>query len=172
MVAIMARFAFSEASRDATSPAAVLHGMNLRLLELTDERFVSAFYGVYDRVLRRFRYASAGHPPPLHYEARSKAVTPLAGRGLLLGVLPDADYDEQSIELAPGDRLCLFTDGVVETPGTTGEPFGTARLEAALAEATGHADAVLHRLKAALSDFRGAGPAMDDETLLVGEVRG
>lgn len=168
MVAIMARIAFAEAGRDTTSPAAVLRGMNQRLQELTDERFVSAFYGVYDRVQRRFTYAGAGHPPPLLYEARSGVVRPLTGRGLLLGIMPDADYEEESVELARGDRLCLFTDGVVES---TPEPFGVARLEAALSAAGGHADAVLKRVLAALSDFRRDRPPTDDETLLIAEVR-
>jgi serine phosphatase RsbU (regulator of sigma subunit) len=172
MVAIMARIAFAEAGRDSTSPASVLRGMNQRLQGLTEERFVSAFYGVYDRVLRRFTYAAAGHPPPLHYEARSQTVRPLESRGLLLGILPDAEYEESSVGLVPGDRLCLFTDGVTEGRGPGGEAFGTVRLEASFASAGGHADAVLRRLVADLAEFRGDRPAGDDETLLVAEVRG
>src|SRR5581483_11578033 len=58
MVAIMARIAFAEAGRETTSPAETLRGMNQRLQELTDERYVSAFYGVYDRVLRQIGRAS------------------------------------------------------------------------------------------------------------------
>jgi sigma-B regulation protein RsbU (phosphoserine phosphatase) len=168
MVAIMARIAFAEAGRDTTSPAAVLRGMNQRLQELTDERFVSAFYGVYDRVQRRFTYAGAGHPPPLQYGAKTGVVRPLVSRGLLLGIMPDAEYEEASVELARGDRLCLFTDGVTET-GL--EPFGVERLEAELAAARGHADAVLRRVLASLADYRGDRPPNDDETLLVAEVR-
>ncbi len=168
----MARIAFAEVGRDAVSPAEVLRGMNQRLQGLTEERFVSAFYGVYDRVLRRFTYSSAGHPPPLHYAAGSRQVWPLESRGLLLGIAADAEYDERAVELARGDRLCLFTDGVTEGRGPTGEAFGAGRLAAELAAAGGHADAVLRRLAAAVAAFRGGQPATDDETLLVAEVRG
>ena len=171
MVAIMARIAFAEAGREATSPAAVLRGMNQRLQELTDEQFVSAFYGVYDRVLRRLTYAAAGHPPPLHYDAVSGTVQRLESRGLLLGIDPDADYDERTVALVPGDRLCLFTDGVTESKDPAGEPFGNVRLAESLMAATGHAPAVLQRLLKEIAAFRDERPVTDDETILVAEVK-
>ncbi|HEY2908957.1 MAG TPA: PP2C family protein-serine/threonine phosphatase, partial [Gemmataceae bacterium] len=171
MVAIMARIAFAEVGQDAIAPAAVLRLMNQRLQELTDERFVSAFYGAYDRVSRRFTYAGAGHPPPLHFDARAGVVRSLHSPGLLLGIDPNVEYHEQSIALFPGDRLCLFTDGVTESRGPGGEQFGLARLDAVLTVPGGHADAVLRRMLATLTDFRGGEPATDDETLLVGEIR-
>jgi sigma-B regulation protein RsbU (phosphoserine phosphatase) len=171
MVAIMARIAFAEVGQDAIAPATVLRIMNQRLQELTEERFVSAFYGAYDRVTRRFTYAGAGHPPPLHYDARTGVVQSLRSPGLLLGIEPDVVYEEQSIDLRPGDRLCLFTDGITEGRGAGGDLFGLARLNAAMAVPGGHADAVLRRLLSTLSEFRGNVPATDDETLLVAEVR-
>jgi len=167
----MARISFAEASRDTASPGKVLREMNQRLTELTEEQFVSAFYGVYDRVLRRFTYAGAGHPPPLHLDARSDTVRPLESRGLLLGIVHDAHYEENSIELAAGDRLCFFTDGVTEARGPEGEFFGANRLETTLQTVRGHADSVLRRLVETLAHFRGEHPAGDDETLLVGEVK-
>jgi sigma-B regulation protein RsbU (phosphoserine phosphatase) len=171
MVAIMARIAFAEAAQETTSPAEVLRGMNQRLQELIEQQFVSAFYGLYDRVQRRLTYAAAGHPPPLHYDARAKRVRPLESRGLLLGIDTGAEYEEHAVELFPGDRLCLFTDGVTESKNPSGEPFGPVRLSAGLAAATGHADAMLKSLLAGLAEFRGGRPVADDETLLVAEFR-
>jgi phosphoserine phosphatase RsbU/P len=171
MVAIMARIAFAEAGREATSPAAVLRAMNQRLQELTEEQFASAFYGVYDRVLRRLTYAAAGHPPPLHFDSRTRRVQPLESRGLLLGIMPDAEYEERVVELAPGDRLCLYTDGVSEAKNAAGEPFGSARLAAELAATNTPVDLLLRHLLATLANFRGDRPALDDETILVAEVR-
>jgi phosphoserine phosphatase RsbU/P len=171
MVAIMARIAFAEAAQETTSPAAVLRGMNQRLQELTEQQFVSAFYGVYDRVQRRLTFSAAGHPPPIRYDARAKVVRRLESRGLLLGIEPDADYEEHAVELFPGDRLCLFTDGVTDSKDPAGAPFGSDRLSARIAAATGHADVVLKRLLAQLTDFRGGRLVADDETLLVAEVR-
>jgi sigma-B regulation protein RsbU (phosphoserine phosphatase) len=150
----------------------VLAALNRRLQGLADERYVSAFYGVFDRVLRRLTYANAGHPPPLHYVARDRLCRPLEGRGLLLGIVPDADYAEQAIDLASGDRLCLYTDGVTESRNAAGEWFGIERLEASLASGprTG-AEATLRRLAEELAAFRGDRPAGDDITLVVAAVR-
>jgi serine phosphatase RsbU (regulator of sigma subunit) len=170
MVAIMARIAFAEAGRETTSPGQVLRGMNQRLQELTDEQFVTAFYGVYDRVLRRFTFAAAGHPPPLLYNAGSRSVVPLEARGLLLGIEAAATYEEQSVELHPGDRLCFFTDGITEGRNLAGETFGAERLSVGLTVG-GHADVIVRRLLADLAAFRGTRPGADDETLLVAEVR-
>jgi sigma-B regulation protein RsbU (phosphoserine phosphatase) len=170
MVAIMARIAFAEAGRETTSPGTVLRGMNQRLQELTDEHFVSAFYALYDRVQRRLTYATAGHPPPLHFDARTGRVQQLESRGLLLGIDPDAEYAEHAVELAPGDRLCLFTDGLTESKNPAGGPFGNDRLAAALS-AGGHADVMLRRMLNELAEFRAGRPEADDETLLVAEVR-
>jgi serine phosphatase RsbU (regulator of sigma subunit) len=173
VVAIMTRLAFAEAGRDSTRPGEVLAALNARLHGLADERYVSAFYGVYDRVLRRFTYANAGHPPPLHFDARARAYRPLEGRGFLLGIVPGAVYEEQSVELAPGDRLCLYTDGVTESRNPAGELFGIARLETALiGVGRGGVEGVLKRVVEELTAFRGERPAGDDLTLVVAEVRG
>src|SRR5258707_1300490 len=96
MVAIMARFAFAEVVRQTIRPAEVLRFMNRRLQGLTDERFVTAFYGVLDRETREFRYANAGHLPALRCSPGEGRVEELATRGLMLGIMPDAVYEESS----------------------------------------------------------------------------
>ena len=66
--------------------------MNERLLGIADERYVTAMYGVVDRVERTFTFATAGHPVPLHYDARSRACHPLEATGFMLGIMPDAVF--------------------------------------------------------------------------------
>jgi len=172
MVAIMARLAFAEASLRSIHPGEVLTALNGRLQGLADERFVSAFYGVFDRVQHRLTFANAGHPPPLHYDSRRGVCRPLDSRGMLLGVVPDSAYEEKCVELAPGDRLCLYTDGVTESRNPDGTQFGFSRLEQALVGVgRGGAGAVLGRLVASLTSFRNGRPAEDDVTLVVAEVR-
>src|SRR5262245_29835705 len=87
MVAIMARFAFAEVARQTIRPAEVLAVMNRRLQGLTDERFVTVFYGVLDRQTREFHYANAGHPPPLRFNPAHRRVEPISARGLMLGII-------------------------------------------------------------------------------------
>jgi len=127
LVAIMTRAAFIGATRTTLQPASVLAGMNRRLYGLTGEHFVSAFFGVYDRQARVFSYANAGHPFPRRYDHKAERCQPLALSGLLLGVMPEADYEEASVRLNPGDRLLFFTDGVTECRGAEQETFGDQR---------------------------------------------
>lgn len=172
MVAIMARIAFDEAVRAHAPPGDVLADMNRRLLGLTDERFVTAFYGVYDRATRVLTYANAGHPYPLRYDAAARAVEPLSARGLMLGVMDDAAYAERSLTLAPGDRLCLYTDGISEAVNAAGELFGTDGLSVAL-QRHGELPAalLLAELERQVAEFRAGKPANDDQTLIVLEIK-
>jgi sigma-B regulation protein RsbU (phosphoserine phosphatase) len=170
MVAIMSRIAFGEVSGEA-SPGAVLSAMNDRLQGMADERFVTAFYGVLHRPTRTLRYCNAGHPYPLRYSARTGAVQELTAQGFLLGIMAGEQYRERVVELEPGDRVCFFTDGVVEAHDERGEAFGTERLSAALqANGAMPAVALCEKLMAAQREFRGAAKLTDDVTMVVMQV--
>ena len=172
MVAVMTRQAFAEASKQTARPGDVLAAMNRRLLDLADERFVTAFYGVLNRRTRRFTYANAGHPFPFHYRAATGRLDELSARGFLLGITPDEVYTEKAVDLAPGDRLYFYTDGVADCRDEQGETFGQERLGAALmAAAAGSAKAIAAGLVQELTAFRGAVKPTDDMTLVVAEIR-
>ena len=173
MVAIMCRSAFASTAGRTVSPGEVLSELNERLQGLTDDRFVTAFYGVLNRGTRVFTYANAGHPYALRYSARAGEVRPLAAQGFLLGIMPGEQYREKTVELDPGDRLCFYTDGVVEGRDEIGEAFGTDRLRACFhAHAGEGAEAIAKRLIACQREFRGPHPDSDDVTLLVAELSG
>ncbi len=171
MVAIMSRTAFSEVSSTTTSPGAVLTEMNSRLQGLADERFVTAFYAVLNRRTRVLTFANAGHPYPLRWVARTGAVQSLAAQGFMLGIVPEEQYRERSIQLEPGDRLCFYTDGLVEARNGMGEGYGTERLEASFAaHGALAAEPLAENLLTDQRDFRGGHPLSDDVTLVVGEL--
>jgi serine phosphatase RsbU (regulator of sigma subunit) len=171
MVAIMSRTAFSEVSDTTTSPGAVLAAMNERLQGLADERFVTAFYGVLDRRTLELTYANAGHPYPLRYVARTGAVQPIAAQGFMLGIILEEQYREKTVQLEPGDRLCFFTDGLVEARNEMGEGYGTERLMRALAaHGTMRAGPLTEQLLAEQRAFRGTQALSDDVTLVVCEL--
>jgi serine phosphatase RsbU (regulator of sigma subunit) len=172
MVAILARLAFSDAARQTVRPGEVLAAMNERLQDMTDERFVTAFYGILNRRTRQLTYANAGHPFPIWYSARARATDELTARGFLLGVMPEERYAERSVDLEPGDRLCLFTDGVADCRDERGETFGSDRVRHVLPTyAGGTAVAITERLVRDLTHFRGAAKPVDDMTLVVAEIR-
>lgn len=172
MVAIMCRFAFSTAADRLVRPGDLLAELNEHLQGLTDDRFVTAFYGVLDRRTRTLTYANAGHPYPLRYSARTGQVSSLAAQGFLLGIMPGEQYRERTVELEPGDRLCFYTDGVFEGRNEIGEAFGMDRLrERFLATAREPAEAIAGQLIQAQRNFRGPQPDTDDVTLLAVEVK-
>ena len=171
MVAIMSRTAFTDVSGSTISPGAVLTEMNARLQGLADDRFVTAFYGVLNRRTRVLTFANAGHPYPLRRVARTGAVQPLAAQGFMLGIVPDEQYRERSVQLEPGDRLCFYTDGLVEARNGMGEGYGTDRLEASfVAHGAQAAEPLAECLLADQRTFRGGHPLSDDVTLVVGEL--
>jgi serine phosphatase RsbU (regulator of sigma subunit) len=171
LVAIMARFAFVEEADFLPHPGEVLGAMNHRLMELVEERFVTACYAVYDRPSRTLTYASAGHPPPLHYRAETGTVAPLEARGFMLGIVPDERFGEKMVPLDPGDRVVFYTDGLVEARNEIGELFGNDRLAAAL---RGHgregAETLLSALLGSQRAFSGTASLTDDLTAVVLEV--
>jgi serine phosphatase RsbU (regulator of sigma subunit)/CBS domain-containing protein len=172
MVAILARLAFAEAAKRTVRPGEVLAAMNERLQDMTDERFVTAFYGILDRRNRRFVYANAGHPFPVRYVARSKSCEELSARGFLLGVMPGEVYAERTVDLEPGDRLCLFTDGVADCRDERGETYGMERLQRVLPSyAEGTATAIGERLIRDLKQFCGNAKPADDMTLVVAAIQ-
>ncbi len=171
MVAVMARFAFADAAARSLSPGEVLGVMNRQLHALTDERFVTAFYGVADRRTGVVRYAAAGHPHPIHYSAATGEVAPLLARGFVLGVVPEEVYAERAVTLSAGDKIIFYTDGVTDARNEIGEMFGSPRIVRALvAHAAAPAADLLAGVLADLRDFCGGTPYNDDVTLAVAEV--
>lgn len=174
MVAVMTRMAFAEAAAGSVHPGEVLTVMNSRLVELTtDERFVTAFYGVLDRRTGVLRYASAGHPPPLKVDGRTGGVTELSGTGFLLGVMPGEVYGERRVEVHPGDRLAFFTDGLVEARNEIGELFGTDRLTGCLrTHGRGQPADIVRDVLECQRGFSRRTPMTDDCTLVVCGLNG
>lgn len=172
MVAIMTRFAFAEIANKTVQPGEVLTFLNYRMQELVDERFVTAFYAVFNRQTRRLTYANAGHPFPYRWSAREQKCQPLSARGFLLGISPEEVYREKTLELESGDRLCLFTDGAPDTRNEAGESFGIDRIEQWLA-ACDDAETVAEwsdSLTRELAEFRGSQRPTDDLTLILAKV--
>jgi sigma-B regulation protein RsbU (phosphoserine phosphatase) len=131
------------------------------------EMFVTVIYGILDSRQHRLTYVNAGHNPPLVYRAKTKQVTTLDAHGIALGVMPDVSFSESEIELAPGDVVLLYTDGVTEAIDTQQEQFGMERLaEIVAAYADDGPTAITNKVMQALTDFAGEGVQFDDVTMV------
>jgi len=133
---------------------------------MTSDRFITFFYAQLDGPTRLFRYASAGHNPPFLLRGDGRHQRLREGGGVL-GVFPDQKFDMGSAQLAPGDRVILFTDGVTEATNPLGEEFGEARLLGLVDQNRGcSAEELQRRILDDVTAFSG-GHTHDDITLVV-----
>ena len=158
-------------ARAQLDPAALCASVNRELsTQMTSGRFVTFFYCVYDATTRRLTYTNAGHNPPLLVRSDGHAVR-LSRGGPVLGVFPQSQFDSGEVELADGDRLVLFTDGITEARSASGAEFGEERLERIVAASPQvSARALSDRILSAARTFRGEA-FEDDATLIVIGVR-
>ena len=131
--------------------------------------YTTLFVGIYEPATKRLRYVNAGHNP--QFSLRQGKLDRLVSTGTPIGLLPGRGYTQQEIQLASGDFLFFYTDGIVETENEQGEQFGPERLETLLIDTVtadpGGPDAVLQRVESAVRTFRGAAEPFDDATSMV-----
>ena len=157
------------AVRYVDAPGRVLASVNDFLEQNNSEDlFVTLFYGVLDERTGRFVYANGGHNPPILVD--SDGATPLKTTGgVALGMFDGLDYDHAHVDMEPGARLVLFSDGVTEAFNDSDEAFGDDRLldtTRALPEEQGP-DADVNDIVNAVDEFAGDAPQFDDITCVV-----
>ena len=109
-------------------PGELCHRLNRILCDVVPVgKFISFFYGVLDSTENRLTYCNAGHNPPLLIRANGES-TELGAEGAVLGQFPEWQYRQSELKIKSGDRLLLFTDGLVEASGPDDEPFGEQNL--------------------------------------------
>jgi serine phosphatase RsbU (regulator of sigma subunit) len=126
-------------------------------------QFVTAAYLFLDLEKGSASYSAAGHPPLFHYRAADQQVHDVVENGLILGIMPFANYESRALSLAKGDRFLLYTDGVVEA-AKAGEEFGDARVKVMLSRSS-TADEICRSVSAAVSLWTN-GVAGDDITIV------
>jgi sigma-B regulation protein RsbU (phosphoserine phosphatase) len=129
LVASMVKLAFSVQTSDARDPARVLESMNAILCGQVQSSYASAVYAVVDTDTGRITVASAGHPPALILRHGESLAEVAHEHGLILGFLPGASYANMHFDrLARGDRLLLYSDGVLEARDRSGQFFDGDRV--------------------------------------------
>ncbi|WP_231641835.1 PP2C family protein-serine/threonine phosphatase [Nocardia sp. NRRL S-836] len=110
---VVLRNALRGLAATGAGPAQLLTWLNLVAHHLTENIMATAICGLYDPVTRVLRWARAGHLPPVLIRDGQGELLPML-RGLMLGALSEATYQEGELQLEPGDTLLLYTDGLVE----------------------------------------------------------
>jgi len=135
-----------EAGVGAASPGELLARVNWSIMdELPAGKYVTMIYGVLDPRRHTFTFANAGHPWPLLVDSDG-ARSIRTREGIPLGLSP-GKYSEETVTLAPGARLLIFSDGITEASNGR-EDYGTDRLIAHLSRADACAETLLDEVRA------------------------
>ena len=149
---------------EAVEPQALCHQVNRILCgNIAEGRFISFFYCVLDATAGVLNYTNAGHYLPMLVRADG-TVERLGIGGPVLGVLPEAEYEQASVVLGAGDRLVLYTDGLTEARDAADEEFGEDRLLGLLGDAP--MPEFLDHVWKTLTHFSGGARQTDDMTAL------
>lgn len=151
------------------SPAsALMRSNNLILEDSQSDLFLSALYGKLDTETGRLVFCNAGHNPALWWRAAEGEFHELTTLGIILGAFNGVELEEQRVDLAPGDIVVFYTDGVTETINHDEEEFGTDRLQEVIAYlAQGSALQIREGIVNAVDAFAQGAPPFDDLTLVV-----
>ena len=128
LVASMLKICFAAQWAQARDPASVLAGFNRMLCDVLQGQYVTAACAHVDMGAKMVTYSGAGHPPSLLLCKNRGELIELAENGLFIGPFPQATYKNVSAPLESGDKLLLYTDGIIEAKTSDGEEFGRERL--------------------------------------------
>ncbi len=157
-------------SRLIPSTADILSRLNRQLYENTPrEKYVTLFFGVYDALTHTLTYTNAGHLPPVLF--RGESVRRFTTGGMVAGLFPSVAYEQESVQIEPGDLLVAFTDGLTEPENTFGEEFGEERvMETVLRARSASLEVLVDEIYRSVSVWTGSPELQDDMTLIVAKA--
>ncbi|GEM_PF-330278 len=169
LTAVTRTYIKSEAQRPDASPGGILQFINKQIYEdVTNDMYVTLVFGVLSPKEGVFRYVNAGHAYPLLFEAKTQKVRELDQGGTFIGILEEVDFDEGEIQMAPGDVLVLYTDGVTDMNNPKEELWGRENLEKTIKEnLQSGAEDIRNAIFDACQKHRGEADQFDDFTLIV-----
>ncbi len=158
------------------TPAQIAAKLNSFLHRSTrSESYATFFYAQFDAKARQLHYVNAGHNPPffVHSSAsRPDIIEELKDGGTIVGMFPDSEYQEQRIDLRPGDLLLAFTDGVTDAMNPNQEGFGEERLKALVRQIRHLSVAqIISRTSQELRAWMRDAPQFDDLTFIVAKIK-
>ncbi len=150
--------------------------LNNQLHGLLERRtFICCSITFFDKINKKLTIASAGLPCPLHYKRREQVVQEVVIEALPFGIRQGVQYEWKVLDVEPGDRLILSSDGLIEVEDETGDLFGYERFSQAILEACRsrmNPDEILDFIYEKVAAFDASEEQADDRTMVVIEVDG
>ncbi len=155
------------------NPNEVLCSLNERFQASTEAmHYFTIAYGTINSRTGWVTLSLAGHPPPLWLQKDSQQIVRVTGAGVPIGMMPNMNYENVTLQLQPGDRLFLYSDGVTESENAVGELFGEQRLTALLESSfSSHLEMTLQQVEQQIISWTGKDVFEDDVTYLLMEWR-
>ncbi|MCB1325437.1 MAG: ammonium transporter [Spirochaetales bacterium] len=167
LVGSMAKIAMEGSRSEMQNPVAVLRSLNQALTGRIHNHFLTACYALFDPGKLTLRYSIAGHPPPILIRSDGTPSS-LEGSGPMLGILDQPRLSEWGLQLEPGDRVLLLTDGILECRSPDGRELQDEQLlEMVRRSAQNGTRRLLDRLLRELRRFTGTAGFEDDATLVL-----
>ena len=172
LISAMVKTSFENQVRQGGEPLAWAQGMNEDLCRSTlAEQFATAWLGRLDPVTDRLRYVVAGHCAPLRIVGGAKGGLQrsevMRGKGFMLGLDPQLPFKEHDAEFLQGDRLVLYTDGLVEVEREDRTMLEEAGLRRICAELPAGAEEAAETVVAQVCTFNQSAAFVDDVTLVI-----
>jgi serine phosphatase RsbU (regulator of sigma subunit) len=170
LVTSMFKMSFHNLAATVASPKILFHMLNQEFNPILQEDYITSFYVLTDSHHRTITYSNAGHPSPLLFRKSTGEVVELDTDGFFLGMFNDGGYEEKTFtNIENGDALLLYTDCILETENSKGEPFGMERLKKTFARAleVTHGQEVIDHIEAEVRVFNSHDSFDDDFTVLL-----
>lgn len=153
---------------DFTQPRAVLAALNeAYLMRDHANMYFTLWYGIYDRRTSSLSYASAGHPPALLVDLEGGEAHKLFTPNLSIGMLPEAEFTDDTVELSTPCNLYIYSDGAYEIEMSDGEEWRVDPFLDMVAEGVSEPGGELDRIESSVREVMQADEFDDDFSLLV-----
>ena len=161
-------------SASETDPALILQKVNNEIcLRNPADMFITVWLGILELSTGKLTAANAGHEYPIIKKAGKEFELLKDIHGLVVGAMEGVQYKAYEIQLEPGAKFFVYTDGIAEATNANKELYGSERLVRVLKKHGEAAPAeILHEVDAAVNEFVGEAPQFDDMTMLCLEYRG
>ncbi len=170
----MSKILIKSRAVDDRAPAKIITRVNAELSEDNAEcMFVTAFFGVLNLCTGELIFTNAGHNPPLIRRASGEVEVIADRHGPVAGIMPGEDYGQSTMNMAAGDVLLVFTDGVTEAMDVDDQLYGDDRLlhvVESLPEC--NAQSILNGVNASVAEFATGAEQADDITMIALQFHG